>query len=210
MGTPVIVYGKSGCGKTRSLKNFLGSRRVAVIKCIDKPNPFRGHFDDELVSNDPRTILDFINKGIGDGIKSFVIDDMGYIQTAMFMRGHRNKSGASSFDLFNDIGDVYWGLMRSILNMPKDIIVYMMYHESANDYGECKIRTIGKLLDEKVCLEGLCTIVIHAIVDEKEHLFRVQASDNDIAKAPEDMFTSETIPNDLLMVDNAIREYYEI
>ena len=60
--------------------------------------------------------------------KAAVIDDAGYLLTNTFMRGHSApKSGSSSFDLYNDIADSFWDLLRFIQNdLPEDVIVYII------------------------------------------------------------------------------------
>ena len=209
MGIAVLVYGKSGSGKSDSLKNF-GSEDIILVNCVGKPLPFRGKFKRTINTTNIATLDAVFAKAVESNVPSIVIDDAGYIMTELFMRGHRSKAGASSFELYNDIGDTYWNLFEKIRKLPENIIVYIVMHESSNDYGEVKLRTIGKLLDDKVCIEGLCTICIHAVSDAGGHRFRVQAGNGDIAKSPEGMFESDEIPNDLKAVDEAIREYYEI
>ena len=210
MGVPVIVYGKSGAGKSYSLKGF-GAGEIALCNCMGKPLPFRGKFEHTARMLNAAKILESVRKAVAEfGCKSIVIDDAGYIMTDMFMTGHRDKRGGNQFELYNDIGDSMWHLIRSIMALPQDVIVYLLMHESTNDAGESRIRTIGRLLEDKVCLEGMCTIVIHAVLDENGHSFRVQASSGDVAKSPEGMFASDSIPNNLKAVDDAIRGYYEL
>ena len=85
-----------------------------------------------------------------------------------------------------------------------------MMHEDTDDYGNIRAKTIGKLLDEKICLEGMFTIVMRCVNNMTEHKFITQSDGGAISKSPEDMFDSIEIPNDLLYVDNTIREYYGI
>ena len=138
-----------------------------------------------------------------------VLDDAGYLLTNTFMRGHSApKSGSSSFDLYNDIADAFWGLLRFIQDeLPEDVIVYLLMHEATSDYGETKLRTIGRLLDEKVCVEGMVSIALRCMVEGDRHYFRTQSSGMDISKSPEGMFEAE-IENDLKAVDTRIREYW--
>jgi len=144
--------------------------------------------------------------------KIAVIDDAGYLQTDEFMNGHSNpKKGSSSFDLFNDIGDNFWKLLMFIkTDLPKDVVVYIMMHETSNDYGETKLRTVGKLLDEKVCIEGMVTVALHCMTDGTKHFFRTQSNGSDISKSPEEMFAEIEIDNDLKSVDTAIRDYWNL
>lgn len=207
MGRSVLIYGKSGSGKSRSLKNF-AEDEILLINVIGKDMPFKKKFKYEYRTDDYTKIKNALSK-MPTNIA--VIDDAGYLQTNMFMRGHSApKKGASSFDLFNDIADGFWSLLRFISSeLPDDVLVYIMMHEQTSDYGETKLRTIGKLLDEKVCIEGQVTISLRCLTDGTRHFFRTQSDGTDISKSPEELFDLE-IDNDLKFVDTQIREYYNI
>jgi len=144
--------------------------------------------------------------------KSVIIDDAGYLITNYFMKNHSTKGkGNDVFGLYNTLGDNFWGLIQYIINeMPADKIVYVIMHEDTDDYGNVKAKTIGKLLDEKICLEGMFTIVLRSVNNLTEHKFITQSDGGAISKSPEGMFEDLEIPNDLLYVDNRIREYYGI
>ena len=205
MGECVIIYGKSGSGKSRSLINF-GEDEIFLVNVIGKRLPFRSKFKYEITTDDVNKIKNGLKKM---PVKSAVIDDAGYLMTNAFMRGHSApKSGSSSFDLYNTIADSFWGLLTFIkTELPEDVLVYITIHEDTNDFGETKIRTIGKLLSEKVCIEGMATIVLRCIVRDGKHLFLTQSDGSDISKSPEGMFELE-IDNDLKSVDTTVREYW--
>lgn len=205
MGEPIIVYGKSGSGKSRSLKEF-AEDEIFLVNVLGKRLPFRNQFKYVLKSRNYKTIQSQLEKM---PCKIAVIDDAGYLQTSTFMAGHSNpKSGSSTFDLFNQISDDFWNLMLFVKEkLPNDVLVYILMHEITTDSGEVKVRTIGKLLDEKVCLEGMVTICLHCLTDGQRHYFKTQGGTMDIAKSPEEMFPLE-IDNDLKMVDKTIREYW--
>ena len=205
MAEAILVYGKSGSGKSRSLKNF-AEDEILFINVISKRLPFQKKFNYELRSTDYNKIKEKLSKM---PCKVAVIDDAGYLMTNAFMTGHSNpKGGSSTFDLFNTIGDDFWNLIQFIkFALPKDVRVYITMHEISNDTGEVKVRTIGKLLDEKVCIEGMFTICLHCMTSGQKHYFKTQGGSNDIAKSPEDMFELE-IENDLKAVDNRIVEFY--
>ena len=205
MGECVFVYGKSGSGKSRSLINF-GEDEIFLVNTIGKRLPFRSKFKYEIKTDDFGKIANGLRKM---PTKTAVIDDSGYLMTNAFMRGHSApKSGSSTFDLYNDIADSFWSLITVIKNeLPDDVIVYMIMHEDTTDYGETKLRTIGKLLSEKVCIEGMSTVVLRCAVRDGKHLFITQSDGNDISKSPEGMFALE-IENDLKAVDTVIREYW--
>lgn len=205
MGECVIIYGKSGSGKSRSLKNF-AEDEIFLINVIGKRLPFRSKFKYEITTDDVNKIKNGLKKM---PVKSAVIDDAGYLMTNAFMRGHSApKSGSSSFDLYNTIADSFWGLLTFIkTELPDDVLVYITIHEDTTDFGETKIRTIGKLLSEKVCIEGMSTVVLRCIVRDGKHLFITQSDGSDISKSPEGMFERE-IENDLKAVDTTVREYW--
>lgn len=205
MGIPVLLYGKSGAGKSRSLKGF-GSEEITLFNVLGKQLPFPGQFKYTVRTDSYKKILKAFEKL---PTKTVVIDDAGYLLTNTFMRGHAlPKSGSSTFDLYNDIADRFWDLIMAInQHLPEDIIVYIIMHEAVSDYGEVKLKTIGKLLDEKVCIEGMVPIALRCLTDGERHYFRTQADGKDISKSPEGMFPLE-IDNDLKLVDTTIREYY--
>lgn len=205
MGIPVLIYGRSGTGKSRALLNF-AEDEIFFVNVIRKRLPFRKKFKYEYQSDSVKSIKAGLKKM---PTKTAVIDDAGYLQTNTFMRGHSApKAGSSSFDLYNTIADDFWELIEfTKKELPEDVIVYIIMHELTNDYGLTKLRTIGKLLDEKVCIEGMVTIALRCLCDGTRHYFRTQNDGNDITKSPEGMFELE-IENDLKAVDTTIREYW--
>ena len=211
MAEIVLVYGKSGSGKSRSLKNF-AEDEIFLINVEGKRLPFRNNFKYVLSKNADNVplICQQLSKMGTMGIRTAVIDDAGYIITNNFMRGHSGgKKGGAVYDLYNDIADTYWGMFQFIKNkLPDDAIVYVLMHEDVSDAGLVKLRTIGKLLDEKVCLEGMVTVCLRCITENEQHYFRTTTDGLDITKSPEDMFSETLIENDLKAVDTAIRGYY--
>lgn len=207
MGIPVIIYGKSGSGKSRSLKNFT-ENEILFVNVEGKLLPFPKKFQYELVSDNPDTI---INQVIKMPCKVAVIDDAGYIMTHKFMDNHKAKKGNASFEMYDAIADSMYFLVKRIkTEVAPDKIVYIMFHEDTDDFGSTKLKTIGKLIDNKVCLEGMVTICIRCQSDNGKHFFRTQTSGADITKTPEGMFDQPDIENDLKVVDSTIRNYYGI
>ena len=208
MGEAVIIYGKSGTGKSRSLKNF-GEEEILFVNTVNKRLPFPKKFKYEYKSSNVENVKNALSKMGEHGIKTAVIDDFGYQQTAKFMAEHNKRQGASSFDLFNSIADDAYGLIMFVKNkLPDDVIVDLIMHEETSDYGETKLKTIGKLLDQKVCVEGLVTICLRAMKEgTNKYFFRTQSDGGDISKSPEEMFDLQ-IENDLKMVTDRIREFW--
>lgn len=205
MGLPVLVYGKSGSGKSRSLK-FFAEDEILLVNIEGKTLPFKNKFKYVIKTDNTDTIISQASKM---PCKVCVLDDAGYLMTHHFMNNHRNKKGNASFDMYDDIADKMYFLVQDIKNkLPEDVIVYIMLHEDTTDAGETKLRTIGKLIDNKVCMEGMVTICIRCMSDNGKHFFRTQTDGFDITKTPEDMFAEVEIENDLKAVDTAIREFY--
>lgn len=206
MGIPVLLIGKSGSGKSTSLRNF-DEKELALVNVMKKPLPFRRKFESTMNTDDYQKIM----KGIfNTEKKSIVIDDAGYLITNHFMSKHSVCGGGSGvFNLYNELGDFFWTLIEFVKNkLPEDKIVYFIMHEDKNENGDVKPKTIGKLLDDKVCIEGMFTIALRCMNDNNKHYFRTQSDGSDICKTPLEMFEDLEIDNDLKMVDTVIRDYY--
>jgi DNA helicase HerA-like ATPase len=182
MGIGVLIIGKSGSGKSTSMRNFK-SDEVGIINVISKPLPFKNVNGLKTVDTDNyadiKTVLE------KSKAKSIVIDDAGYLITNQFMRKHANAGGGNAvFSLYNDIADNFWTLIEQIKALPNDKIVYLFMHEEKNEFGDISPKTIGKLINEKVCLEGLFSIVLRAKKVDKNYYFFTQSTENDVAKSP--------------------------
>jgi hypothetical protein len=206
MAIPVLIIGKSGSGKSASLRNC--TEGFGLIKVLDKPLPFKGKIPCG-VTDDYETVKKWL-KGAKEN--SIVVDDAGYLITNHFMNNHSSAGkGNAVFTLYNEIGDKFWGLVQFIMTqLPPEKIVYIIMHEDVNDFGDIKPKTIGKMLDEKVCLEGMFTIVLRCVSSENRHVFVTQSANGAVSKSPIGMFDSLEIDNDLKLVDQKIREYFEI
>lgn len=205
MGMPVLIYGKSGSGKSRSLKNF-GEDEIFLVNVERKFLPFRKKFKYILKSDNVNLIK---NKLLKMPTKTAVIDDAGYILTNRYMREKGQVKNA--FETYDNIGNDFWGLFEFIkTDLPDDVIVYIIMHEETDDFNNTKLKMMGKLLEQKVCVEGMVTISLRCITDDTGHHFVTNSNGNDISKSPEEMFETLYIDNDLKAVDTAIREYYEM
>lgn len=214
MSTATLILGKSGTGKSTSLRN-LDPNEALLIQVIRKPLPFRakgwGYFDKEsnpngniIVSEKWETIIKAMR---GTKRKVIVIDDFQYLLANEFMR----RTDERGFDKFTDIAKHAWEVMSVASDLPHDVRVYMLSHIEENEAtGTMKMKTIGKLLDEKITPEGLVTIVLRTAVEDGNYRFVTRNNGMDTTKSPMGMFDADKIDNDLAAVDSLIADYYEI
>lgn len=206
MATPVLIIGKSGSGKSTSLRYCVNNQDWNLINVLNKPLPFKGKVP-QISTDDYNQVMKALERSKA---KSIVIDDAGYLITNYFMKNHSSKgAGNAIFSMYNTLADNFWNLIEFIKKLPEEKIVYIIMHEDVNEFGDVKPKTIGKMLDEKICLEGMFTIVLRCIQENGKHLFVTQADGGAVSKSPMGMFESLEIDNDLLMVDKAIRDYYK-
>lgn len=201
MAIPVLILGESGTGKSASLRNFEPDD-LKVINVANKPLPFKNKFE-SISTDDYRTIIEELklNKK-----KVTVIDDAQYLMANEFMR----RATERGFDKFTEIAQNFWTLVNTVKDLPADQVVYFLAHIERDANGNEKIKTIGKLLDEKITVEGMFTIVLKTNVTDGVYSFITQNSGHDTVKSPIGMFPSIVIDNDLKYVDEKIRNYYEI
>ena len=173
---------------------------------MGKPLPFKSDIP-SCVTQDYSKVKNILFKS---KINTIIIDDAGYLITDMFMSGHSAASkGNGVFSFYNEIGDAFYHLIRFVVDqLPANKIVYFIMHEDSDDMGNVKPKTIGKLLDEKVCLEGLVSVLIRSTYESEKYCFLTNGAG--IQKSPIGMFEDEVIDNDLKFVDTSIRNYWNI
>lgn len=198
---PVLLIGQSGSGKSTSLRNFKGDE-VAVVNVLGKPLPFKSDIKAGKC-DDYATILKAI---ASTPKKTIVIDDANYLITNEFM----NKSSVKGFDKYNEMGNNFFNLINGIKNIQGGKTVYLIMHEDTDENGNVKPKTIGKLLDDKVNIQGMFTICIRSMFDNGNYIFRLKTNGQDCVKTPFGMFESDSMENDLKEFDKVVREYYEL
>ena len=203
MGIPVLILGESGSGKSASLRNMPPDETI-LINAVGKPLPFRGKFPFTVNTNNYSKIKTAIKKST-EKFKRCVIDDSQYLLAFDYL----SRAKETGYGKFTDLALSFVDLIEYVTNnTPPDYIVYFLHHVEFTEDGRIKAKTIGKMLDEKIGIEGLCTIVLLCKTDGKRHYFVTQSDGRTTAKSPMEMFDSE-IDNDLNMVDETIRKYYE-
>jgi hypothetical protein len=203
MGIPVFILGHSGTGKSTSLRNFK-SNEILHINVMSKPLPFKGRFAETYNGDNYAEIAKAINK---TDKKVIIIDDAQYLMANEFMR----RSSEMGYQKFTDIANNFWTLVNGVTaDLPFDVIVYFLMHTDTDENGNEKAKTIGKLLDEKICIEGMSSIVLKTAVKDGAYTFLTQNNGHDTTKSPLGMFKTYEIDNDLKAVDKTIREYWEL
>lgn len=201
MAIIAMIYGQPGTGKSTSMRNFKPDD-VAIINVSGKPLPFRSKIQ-TYKTDDYMKIDDAIKK---TDRKSIVIDDATYLMADEFMR----TAKVTGYQKFTDMALNYFTLVKNAAALPDDKIVYFLGHSDTDQNGNEKFKTIGKMLDEKISLEGLYTIVMKTVVADGKYMFSTRNSGQDTVKTPMGMFAEPLIDNDLAAIDKVIREYYGI
>lgn len=200
MGVPVLIIGESGSGKSASMRNF-EPNEVGIFNVASKPLPFR-----KKLPHADGAGYGMIAKALtAPKLKRYVIDDSQYLLCFELFRTAKE----TGYQKFTDMALNFYNLIQFIITKtPPDVIVYFLHHSETTVEGKIKAKTIGKMLDEKLTVEGLFSIVLICVTDGQNHKFITQSDGYTTAKSPMEMFDAE-IDNDLKMVDKKIREYYE-
>lgn len=201
MAVLVMIYGQSGTGKSTSLRNFTNDE-VAVINVSGKPLPFRSKLTTYDTDNYTK-----ISSALGKiERKSIVIDDATYLMVNEFMR----TAKVAGYQKYTDMAVNFNSLVAQASQLANDKIVYFLGHSDLKDDGTEHFKTIGKMLDNYVTVEGKFTIVLKTVVQDGKYYFSTHNSGQDTVKSPLGMFADNYVDNDLKAVDAIIREYYRI
>lgn len=216
MSIATLIIGESGTGKSASLRN-LNPSDVLLIQAVNKPLPFKasgwkhlapGVAGSIFVSDDSHKIVEAMKRTSKEII---VVDDFQYVMANEFMRRVTDvEIGNAAFAKYNEIARHAWDVLTAAASLPEHKRVYLLSHTSTDDFGKTKIKTIGKLLDEKIVLEGLVSIVLRTAVINEQYLFSTKNNGADTVKSPIGLFEDQQIPNDLAAVDAAIVDFYSL
>lgn len=201
MGIPILILGASGSGKSTSLRNF-DPKEIGIFNVASKPLPFRKKLPKVDNAN-----YSTIYKGLAEPkLKKYVIDDSQYLM-AFESFDHAKETG---YGKFTNMALNFRNLINYVVTqLPPDVIVYFLHHTEVAEDGRLKAKTLGKMLDNQLTVEGLFSIVLLCQVEGSEHFFITNSDGSNPAKSPMEMF-EQKIDNDLKMVDDTIRDYYDM
>ena len=227
MSQEILIIGESGSGKSTSLET-LDAKSTFLINVAKKPMPFRGwkknyslltkenQSGNYIATDNAPTIVATLKHVDANmpHIKTVIIDDFQYVMSNEFMR----RANERGFDKFTEIGLHAWEIANAGKDMRDDVTFVMIGHaEAATDLQgnrKLKFKTIGKLVDDKVNMEGMFTIVLFTDVERDangdiKHYFVTQSDGTTTGKTPKGMFDDLKIPNDINQVIKSINKYYE-
>ncbi|MDR1286281.1 MAG: ATP-binding protein [Treponema sp.] len=199
----VLVLGESGTGKSTSIRT-LPPDDTAIINANGKRLPFKNADNFRVMNTDNyQKIKAALVKAKS---KRIVIDDAQYLFVNEFMININVKG----YDKYNNLARNFWELVESLKGLDDEKIVYFLSHTETDNLGNIKMKTVGKLMEGLITIEGLFGIVLRTIVKDGAYFFSTQNNGQDTVKTPCEMFTEQFIPNDLLFVDKSIRLYYNM
>jgi len=222
----IAIVGKSGTGKTTSISNVpeleiegLNPKETVIINVAGKDLPIRGwkklytgklkEGGNYLETSDSAIIADaisFINENRKD-IKNIILDDGQYTMAFEFM----SRAKESGYGKFADIGVNTGKIVKAAKNTRQDLKVFFMWHPDEDKETGFKMKTVGKMVDDYLSLEGLFTVILYTSVTKADNKMKYNfVTNNDgkyPAKSPVGMFSDLYIPNDLGKVVKAIDKY---
>jgi len=198
MGIAIMIMGESGTGKSTSIRNL---KNAGIINVYGKPLPFKSSLK-TIVLDDCKKIISLLSKAESDVI---VIDDFQGLLVTQFM----SRALEKGYDKFSEMALNYYKVIRVVEALPNNKRVYFLSHLETEN-GREKVKTLGKMLDNNVTIEGLFTIVLKTKVMDDKYYFQTHNSGFDTVKSPMNMFEKDFIPNDLAEVDRVICDYYNL
>lgn len=217
MSNTSLIIGESGTGKSTSIRN-LDPLKTFIINVLNKPLPFKGYRKNytkistdattgNYYASDDYSRIEALIKKINANrleITTLIIDDFQYLMANEFMK----RALERGYDKFSEIGKHAHDLLKLLPTLRDDLDVFILTHSEANEQGKMKIKTIGKMLDDKITIEGMYAMVLQTELMDGNYNFITQGDSRHIAKSPMGMFDHRNIPNDLAFVKQKMNEYY--
>ena len=225
MAQGILIVGESGSGKSTSIEK-LDPKETFIINVSGKSLSFKGWRKNyiewskdnptgNLFKSSDHKAIEACMKYVSEKrpeIKNLVIDDYQYMPAFEFF----DRSDEKGFEKFTQIGSSLAKISRLPMKLRDDLMVFFLTHvEEGTDIEgrkRYKAKTIGRLVDDKLTLEGLFTIVLFSKAKKDKdgkinYIFETQNSGDNTCKSPKDMFESSSVPNDLSLVRQAILDY---
>ena len=202
MAVAVLILGESGSGKSFCIKG-LDPKETAIFNVANKPLPFKGGNEFSQAKGDQASYANIISYLRNPSRPIVVIDDSQYLM--VFEEFARARE--TGYAKYTDMAQSFYNLVQAAIHAPDNVIVYFLHHTQTTNEGKVKAKTIGQMIDSKLTLEGLFSIVLMCVAGNDGHKLITQSDGFTTCKSPEGMFDGE-IPNSLPLVDGTIREYY--
>ena len=212
MSIATLILGNSGSGKSTSLRN-LDPTKTLLIQCINKPLPFRAtgwkkrlslKSDGNIIqTSDPALIEKLMRQSPHEIV---VIDDYQSVMVNELLA----RSSEKGYDKFTDIAKAAWNVFNAAGALADHRRVYILAHTQTDDFGQVRMKTVGKMVDNTLVPEGYFTIVLRTEVVNGVYKFSTQSNGQDCCKSPVGMFPDLHIDNDLALVDEQISEFYQL
>jgi len=213
LGVPILLASASGKGKSTSLRN-MNPKETFLVNVLDKPLPFKSKGwknvkedkeNGNIFSTDKSDlVVAAIKKAVEKGYKNIVIDDATFILLNEFM----DRLTEKGFDKFAEIGKHIYNLINAIKGLPDDVCVVLIWHTEESSFGDLKLKSAGKLVEEKIDIPSQFTISLLAEIENGEYMFKTNRTSSGFAKSPMGLF-EDKIPNDMQVVVDTIRKYYK-
>lgn len=216
MSNMILIIGESGTGKSTAIET-LDPAETFIIQVVNKPLPFKGfkskyplktkdNNGNRVVAKDWTWVIKTLQMIESNSkFKNIIIDDFQYILSSEYM----SRAMERGYDKFTEMAQHYYQIIEMAQQMREDLNIIFLSHNEQKDDGTSKVKTIGKLLDDKLTVEGLFTIVLNTKIEDGNYFFETQNNGFNTSKSPKGMFEDLKIPNDLQYVIDKVSEYYE-
>lgn len=206
MGEVVFVMGRTGSGKSYSLRNL---DHAGVFSVGGKRMPFPGGPKTVSLGSLPyQQRYEKIERTLRkNNSRCYVVDDSSFLQADENLE--RAFEGGDAFKKYLEIGVHFARLVETAMGTSEDTVVYFLHHLDTDDFGRDEVRSIGKLVKEKYNPIERCNVVISCVNEAGEHKFRTKNDGANLAKSPPGMLPDE-MENDLARADDLIRAFYHM